>query len=92
MSGSSDQLKEAIIADCRQSLLLNTDFINPEYSDSCHCKENLNYVIDQVIMDFFSIKKWRSVILRNDARGVPECGHIWECSNLKEVCEVVEGE
>lgn len=89
MSEISNQLKEAIVADCQQSLLLNSDFSDQEYLDVCYCKTLLEYVIDNMQNGTCDVEKWKTSILEIDTEGTPRCNHIWECSNLKEVCENV---
>lgn len=75
--------KYLIIFNCKESLRFKDNgFDSDEYNDSCYCKENLNYIISQLESGEDTAEKWREVIMRNKAKGVPECGHIWFTEGL----------
>lgn len=79
-------LTDAVIADCTASLTsANPDFLSTDYKDNCHCKKNLEWVIQQINVEQRTgdrhtvAKHYAEIIARNNATTPRGCGvgHTW---------------
>lgn len=69
--------------DCERSLCDPINgFDEPDYVDTCHCRENLFYLIEDLKIHPQRAQDWADIILRNN-KGPYTCSHVWHDSNMK---------
>lgn len=75
-------LVNALITDCKATLLKYHDEFNPEFIrwdvENCYCKENLDYVIKGCQEEGFTFANNYSKIIRKNNKMKNKCNHIWE--------------